>query len=100
MLNDERVREGWRMIYTLGYGLDDRGFESRQELGILLFATASRPTLRPTQPLIQWVQGALSLEVKRPGCEADHSTPPNAEVKKAWRYTSTPPILLLGVAHG
>jgi hypothetical protein len=29
----------------LGYGLDDRGFESRQGLGIFLFITTSRPTL-------------------------------------------------------
>jgi hypothetical protein len=25
------------------------------------------------QPLIQWIQGALSLGIKRPGREADHS---------------------------
>jgi hypothetical protein len=34
----------------LGYGLDDRGFESRQGLGIFLFTTVSRPALGPTQP--------------------------------------------------
>lgn len=28
--------------------------------------------LRPTQPLIQWVPGALSLQMKGPGCEPDH----------------------------
>jgi hypothetical protein len=33
--------------------------------------------------------GALSPGVKRPGREAHHSSP-NAEVKNAWRYTSTP----------
>jgi hypothetical protein len=45
----------------LGYGLDDRGlgFDSRQGLGIFLFTTASRMALGPTQPPIQWVQGAL-----------------------------------------
>jgi hypothetical protein len=31
--------------------------------------------LGPTQPPIQWVPGALSLGVKRPGREADHSPP-------------------------
>jgi hypothetical protein len=36
-----------------------------------LFATASRPTLGPTQPPIQWVPGVLSLGVKRLGREAD-----------------------------
>jgi hypothetical protein len=42
----------------------------------------SRPALRPTQPPVQWVQGALSLEVKGPGREADHSPPSSAEVKE------------------
>jgi hypothetical protein len=40
---------------------------------------------------------ALSLEVKRPGREADHSLPSSAEVKNAWSYTSTPPIRLNGL---
>jgi hypothetical protein len=31
---------------------------------------------------IQWVPGALSLGVKRPGREADHSAPSSAEVKE------------------
>jgi hypothetical protein len=53
--------------------------------------------LGPTQPPIQWVPGALSLGVKRPGREADHSPPSSAEVKNAWSYTSTPPIRLHGV---
>jgi hypothetical protein len=59
-------------------------------LGIFLFTTASRPALGPTQHTIQWVPGAFSLGVKRPGCEADHSLSSNAEVKNAWSYTSTP----------
>jgi hypothetical protein len=33
---------------------------------------------------------ALSLGVKRPGREADHSHSSSAEVKNAWSYTSTP----------
>jgi len=36
-----------------GYGLDDRGFESRQGVRIYLLTTVSRPALEPTQPLIQ-----------------------------------------------
>jgi hypothetical protein len=79
------------------YGLYDRGFESRQELGIFLFTTASRPALGPTQPPIQWVSGALYLGVKLSGREADHSTPSNAKVKNAWSYTSISPIRLHGV---
>jgi hypothetical protein len=65
-----------------GYGMDDGGFESRQGLGIFLFATASRPALGPTQPPIQSVPGTLSLGVKRPGHEADLSPPSSAEVKE------------------
>jgi hypothetical protein len=77
---------------ALGYGLDDRGsrFDSKRGLGIFLFTTASRMALGPTQPPIQWVSGALSLGVKRPEREADHSLPSSAKVKNAWSYTSIP----------
>jgi hypothetical protein len=51
-------------------------------LGIFLFITASRTALGPTQPPIQWVPGPLSLGVKRPEREADHSPPSSAEVKE------------------
>jgi hypothetical protein len=60
-----------------------------------LFTTASRTALGPTQPPIQWVPGALSLGVKRPVREADHSPPSSAEVKNAWRYTSTPQYVFM-----
>jgi hypothetical protein len=46
------------------------------------FSISSRPALGPIQPLIQWLLGALSPEVKRPDCEADHSPLTSAEVKK------------------
>jgi len=32
----------------------------------------------------------ISLGIKRPGLEADHSPPSNVEVKNVWSYTSTP----------
>jgi hypothetical protein len=69
---------------ALGYGLDDRGSRVRfsAELGIFLFITASRTALGPIQPPIQWVPGALSLKVKRPEREADHSHPYSAEANK------------------
>jgi hypothetical protein len=63
---------------------------------IFLLSTSSRPVLGFTQPPIQWVLGALSPVVKRPGREADHSPPTSAEVKNTWIYTSTPPIRLHG----
>jgi hypothetical protein len=53
--------------------------------------------LGPTQPPIQLVPGALSLGIKRPLREADHSPPSSAEVKNAWSYTSTTPVRLHGV---
>jgi hypothetical protein len=58
------------------------GFHSWRGVGIFLFTTASRTALGPTQPPIQWVPGAHSLGVKRPGREADHSPPSSAEVKE------------------
>jgi hypothetical protein len=57
------------------------GFDSLRELGIFLF-TASRTALGPTHPPIQWVKGARSLGIKRPGREADHSPPSSAVVKE------------------
>jgi hypothetical protein len=47
----------------------------------------------PTQIPLEWVPGALSPEVKRLGCEADHSPPAIPEVKKTWIYIFTPPRL-------
>jgi hypothetical protein len=51
---------------ALGYGLDDRRFESWQWLGIFLFTTSSRQAVGPSQPPIEWVPEALFLRVKRP----------------------------------
>jgi hypothetical protein len=68
----------WATDWTIGIP----GFNSWRGLGISLFTTASRTALGPTQPPIQRVPGALSLRVKRPGREADHSPPSNAEVKE------------------
>jgi hypothetical protein len=73
------------------------GFDSRRGLGIFLLITVSRKVLVPTQYAIIWVPGALSMGVKRPGREADHSPSSSAEVKNAWSYTSTPRIHLHGV---
>jgi hypothetical protein len=76
--------ENWFLIYfnytssTIGV----LGFDTRRGLGIFLFTTASRMVLEPTQPPIWGVPGALSLGVKRPGREADHSPPSSAEVEE------------------
>jgi hypothetical protein len=63
-----------------GYGLYDRG--SRRGLGIILFTTASRTALEHTKTPIQWVPGTLSMGVKRPGREDDHSPPSSGQVKE------------------
>jgi hypothetical protein len=63
------------------------------------FLRMSRPVLVPTQPPIQWVPGAISPGIKRPGREADHSPLTSAEVKEIWIYTSThSPIRLHGIS--
>jgi hypothetical protein len=56
--------------------------------------TASRTALEPTQPPIQWVPEALSLGVKRPRREADHSPPSSAEVEECVELYLHSPILL------
>jgi hypothetical protein len=53
---------------------------------ISVFSTSSRPILGPTQTHIQWIPGALSPGgggggVKLTEREADHLSPPSAEVK-------------------
>jgi hypothetical protein len=74
-----------------GYGLDGLRVRVRVLVGHnFLSSTSSRPVLGPTQPPVQWLPGALSLGVKRPGREADHAPSASAEAKKMWIYTSTP----------
>jgi hypothetical protein len=83
----------WRWI--TGWTIGILGFDSRRGLRIFLFTTVSRTALGPTQPPIQRVPGTVSLGVKRPGREADHTPPSSAEVKNAWSYTSTPQYVFM-----
>jgi hypothetical protein len=57
------------------------------KLKFMLVVTESlflvRTFLGPTQPPIHWVQGTLSLGVKRPEREANHSLPSSVEIKYA-----------------
>jgi hypothetical protein len=80
-----------------GYGLEDGGGRSSSPgmFKNFLFSTSSRPALGPTQPPIQWVMGALSPGVKRPGREADHSPPTSSEIKNTWIYTFTLPYIFV-----
>jgi hypothetical protein len=88
-----RFGVGWVTGWTVGV----LGFDSRRGLGIFLFTTASRTALGPTQPPIQWVPGALSLGVKRPGRETDHSHACSAEVKECVDLYLHSPIRFHGV---
>jgi len=47
-------------IWATGRITEEPWFDSRHWSEIVLFCTGSRPALWPTQPLIQWVEGALS----------------------------------------
>jgi hypothetical protein len=68
---------------ALGYGLDDRGSRVRFPAGAGDFSlhhrvqngSGAHPASYPMVP------GVLSLGVKRPGRETDHSPPSSAEVK-------------------
>jgi hypothetical protein len=70
-------------------------FDSRRELELLLFTTASRLALGSTQPPIQWAPAALTRQLKRSGREADDSPPSNGDVMNAWSYTSLPQYVLM-----
>jgi hypothetical protein len=69
----------WRSIVGIvtGYGAERlRGRSSSPgRVKNFLFSAPSTPALGSAQPPIYWVPGALSLGVKRPRCEADHSPP-------------------------
>jgi hypothetical protein len=62
---------------------------------IFLSTIGSRPALGPTQSHIQWELGALSAEVKRPGCEADHSPQCSVEVKSSGAEPPLPPCVFM-----
>jgi hypothetical protein len=49
----------------------------------------------PHSLLSHGYRGALSLGIKRPGVEADHSHPSSAEFKNVWSYTSTPQYIFM-----
>jgi hypothetical protein len=82
-------------ITIVGWTIGILAFDSQWGLEIFLFTTASRTALGSIQPPMQWVPGALSMGVKRPEREADHSPPSSAEVKNTWSYTSTPQYVFM-----
>jgi hypothetical protein len=76
----EEVNQDSSVGIATGYGVD--GWGSIPGRGKLFqISISSIASLKPTQSPIQWVSGALSPEVKRPGSKSDHSPPSSAEVK-------------------
>jgi hypothetical protein len=61
-------------------------FASRQGQHIFLFSKTSKQALMLVQSPVQWIPGALSQGVKRPGRESSHALPCSIEVK-VWQYT-------------
>jgi hypothetical protein len=53
--------------------MGDQGFKFWQGMETFLFTTMSRLALESTQPPIQWVPVPLSLVMKQPVRETDHS---------------------------
>jgi hypothetical protein len=82
---------------VLGYGLDDRGSRVRFPAGAGNFCLHHRVQNGSGAHPASYAMGtgALSLGVKRPGREVDHSPPSDAEFKNAWSYTSTPPNVFM-----
>jgi hypothetical protein len=79
---------GIAVSITTGWMVHNSGFDSGRSK-IFLF-TASRPALRPTQPPMQWLLGALSLGIKQQGWEVDHAPQSITEVKIAELQYSLP----------
>jgi hypothetical protein len=69
---------------ALGYGLDDRGSRVRFPAGAANFSLHHRAQNDSRAHPASYPMGTrtISLGVKRPGREADHSPPSSAEVKE------------------
>jgi hypothetical protein len=92
----DREKPGLRSRIATSYGLEDRGFGVRVPVGSRIFSSPRRPDRLWVHPT-SYKMGTWGSfpEVKRPENEADHSPPANAEVKKMWMYTSTPPYAFM-----
>jgi hypothetical protein len=81
------------LMQWVGYGLADRGPIPD---GAGFFCSPKRPDQFCGPPnLLSSGHRGSSSEIKRPRREGNCPHPSNAEVKNAWRYTSTPPIRVM-----
>jgi hypothetical protein len=85
-----RLLAQYSRSWATGWTTGIVGFDSRRGLGIFLFTITSRKALGPTQPPILWVPAALSVMIKRPGREAEHSPSSSAEVRWVDQYLHSP----------
>jgi hypothetical protein len=77
-------------VQWLDYGLYDRGsIQGKVNYGIFSLRYGAQTDSEAHPPFYLMGTETITLEVKRPGREADHSPPSSTETKNAWSYTST-----------
>jgi hypothetical protein len=92
-----RVAQSVQFLAT-GWTTGRSRFDPRQRQRIFPVASVSRPTLRPTQPPVQWVLGVLSPGLKRDRGVTLTTHPylvPRSRISRS--YTCSPPKRLHGV---
>jgi hypothetical protein len=78
---------------AMGSGLD--GPTSIPVRIYIFLLPAFAVALRPTQPYIKWIPGAISKGVKWPELQTHQLYSPIAQVKETWIYTSTPSYVFI-----
>jgi hypothetical protein len=78
-----------------GYGLDDQGVGVRVPVGSRISPLHGVQAGSGVYPASYPMGTGESPGIKRLGHEADLSSQTNAEVKKTWTYTSTPPYVFM-----
>jgi hypothetical protein len=88
----KRKSHPWDKVWVTGWATEELWFDFWQRQNTFLFFEMSWMVLGPTQPPIQQVPGALSLELKPLENIANHPPPPSAKIKNQWRYNSILPL--------
>jgi hypothetical protein len=91
------IEIGIAQRYNAGLRAGLSGFRIPARAGNFYFHRLVQNGSGAHPPPIQWVPGAFSLGIKRPGREVDHSPTSSDEDKNAWSYTSTPPVRIHGL---